>query len=460
MRVFLVFTVGAMLVEKDMIKLGKTHYVNPGAGVDIVDPFQSIHKDGYFFVGCMADQMQAAADKHGDNKMSYQSKVDVSIVRYKDRVGREDQKDMSPLVCFDFCRTIPEMGNFALIHGRECYCTPYYHKMPGTGTCDLTCPGDGQSTCGGAGMSDMYAMHSCDDTLEVLNTAISAAETAEEDADEVATKGLKSARLMEASADVLQTVANKGGDVDSNDFAQQAKVFAGKLKHSAEAARRFVTSLQANLTIARRYRTKDFTIPQNSYDAEATMRKMKELSIAAEAAANSALPYVKAASPQIKHTDAFSAFKTFESVMDTVERWSLLQVSEKQAPGASVEGKQSTCGGALAGEPLVGLTIAGCAEACYSNAPKSSSDYCVAFNHYDLQTSKSLCFLLKEVTKVWAYDCDYEPSFLQAKTTETVDNKCMTRHSWAQEAPVKPEVTKLPRCFGVEMSGTEVNTAR
>jgi hypothetical protein len=146
---------------------------NPGAGMDASLGFEKIYKDGYMHVGCMMDKMEHTADYHDALKREhdYKNAENVSIVRYTDRVDVEKTRKMTPKVCFDFCRTVPDMGYFGLINGRECYCTPYYHKMTGDGVCDAGCEGDMSITCGNTnGMSDVYSMHACADTVDTAKT--------------------------------------------------------------------------------------------------------------------------------------------------------------------------------------------------------------------------------------------------------------------------------------------------
>jgi hypothetical protein len=103
----------------------------------------------------------------------------VTIVRYEYRFGVEERRAMTPRICFDFCRTIPEMLYFGLTSGRECYCTPYYHQGTGDGACTAQCEGDASKTCGNTnGMSDVYEMHMCADTLEEAAESVAASQEA------------------------------------------------------------------------------------------------------------------------------------------------------------------------------------------------------------------------------------------------------------------------------------------
>jgi hypothetical protein len=142
---------------------------NPGAGMSPNEGFVTIYKDGYFHVRCMMDEMFKIANYHDELTRVHEYKVttNVSIVKYADRVDIEKQQKMTPRTCFDFCRTIPEMNQFGLVYGRECYCTPYYHQIPGDGVCTSPCEGDNSITCGNQdGMADVYEMHTCGDTVQ------------------------------------------------------------------------------------------------------------------------------------------------------------------------------------------------------------------------------------------------------------------------------------------------------
>merc|ERR1719316_1350294 len=106
--------------------------------------------------------MYEHGDKFGGNKHSYNSSLSVSIVHYSSHVKKEDAEDLTPEVCFKFCRTIPDMLFFGLHAGRECYCEPYYERMASdSSNCDAGCTGDPTQMCGGMKKSSIYQMHSC-----------------------------------------------------------------------------------------------------------------------------------------------------------------------------------------------------------------------------------------------------------------------------------------------------------
>merc|ERR1719181_2545620 len=150
----------------------------PGAGMDSSLGLKKVYKDGYFHLRCMMDKMEDAADWHDELQREHKYNIDtnVTIVRYTDRVDSEKQQAMTPSVCFEFCRTVPDMLHFGLTHGRDCYCTPYFMQGTGDGVCDAGCEGDSSITCGNTnGMADMYEMHSCNDAIGDAEEAFKAA---------------------------------------------------------------------------------------------------------------------------------------------------------------------------------------------------------------------------------------------------------------------------------------------
>merc|ERR1719171_2492360 len=145
----------------------------PGAGIDKFKPFDTVLKDGFLLVDCVKDYMYYRGDKFGDNKHDYKlgPVSNVSIVHYEKFVAKEDQVDMTQKVCFEFCRTVPNMGFFGIVNGRGCYCTPYFTPMESDSTqCDAVCEGEKSTMCGGKSKSSVFAMHMCDSTKDDLGT--------------------------------------------------------------------------------------------------------------------------------------------------------------------------------------------------------------------------------------------------------------------------------------------------
>merc|ERR1719399_984913 len=66
---------------------------------------------GFWLIGCIS--LRAEKDTR---------------VYYRDHVPKEDQKGMTPSVCFEFCKGIDGTQYMAIENGRDCYCMPYYKK--------------------------------------------------------------------------------------------------------------------------------------------------------------------------------------------------------------------------------------------------------------------------------------------------------------------------------------------
>merc|ERR1719389_895062 len=157
-------------INHGALSLFQQHNV-PGAGIDKFKPFKTVLKDGFLEVSCVKDYMYYRGDKFGDNKHDYKlgPVSNVSIVHYAAFVAKEDQVEMTQKVCFEFCRTVPNMGFFGIVNGRGCYCTPYFTPMESDSTqCDAVCEGEKSTMCGGKSKSSVFAMHMCQSTKSDL----------------------------------------------------------------------------------------------------------------------------------------------------------------------------------------------------------------------------------------------------------------------------------------------------
>merc|ERR1719333_227999 len=147
----------------------------PGGGTGKIndeEAFVKVFKDGYSLMGCVADAMFTYADKFSTNKDKFGKDAGgVSIVHYKEMVDSADAKPMSPEVCYEFCRSVPDMVFFGITEGRACYCTPYWKpSAEGTGNCDQPCEGAPTEMCGGMTKSSIYEMHYCGDTGDAVSS--------------------------------------------------------------------------------------------------------------------------------------------------------------------------------------------------------------------------------------------------------------------------------------------------
>jgi len=201
--------------------------------VDGVPPHMNVYKDGFWDAGCLSDEMVKTGDKFGDGKFTYKSQgsANTSIVFYGEIVEPDSQKPMTPKVCFEFCRTVPDMTFFGLIYGRECYCSHYWKKTTGEGVCDLPCEGDAASICGGAELSSMYQMHKCVGGLaqdvEDLEAKVDETYDALTSAEAVLSE---QGTALQMSGEKLESYA----EGSSSGLSQAAKVAAGPVIHAAE----------------------------------------------------------------------------------------------------------------------------------------------------------------------------------------------------------------------------------
>merc|ERR1712224_517559 len=89
-----------------------------------------------------------------------------------DIIPKLERKEMTHNVCYQFCRTIPEMEFFGITNGRDCYCMPFFHQAPGDSSdCDAPCDGDTSNICGGEHKSSVFELHACNDAVENLKKA-------------------------------------------------------------------------------------------------------------------------------------------------------------------------------------------------------------------------------------------------------------------------------------------------
>merc|ERR1719199_2177403 len=146
-------------------------------------------------------------DKFGDNKHDYklESVSNVSIVHYDAFVAREDKAPMTQKICFEFCRTVPDMGFFGIVNGRSCYCTPYYKPMESDSSqCDSVCEGDSTVMCGGKSKSTVFAMHMCASTEADLKQSSGKASALKSTMDAKVSRAKGLSADMQKGAEALQ----------------------------------------------------------------------------------------------------------------------------------------------------------------------------------------------------------------------------------------------------------------
>jgi hypothetical protein len=499
---------------KSWIYLSQTHRFEPiempeGHGT-------TVYKDGFQYVGCMQDEMEHIADPVGENKFSYSDYANftnVSITRYADVIDSEHEEKMTIRVCFNFCRAVKGATFFGLLHGRDCYCTPFKkEKASEGGVCDLPCEGDAAKTCGGKAMASIYAMHLCDDTEEDLVSVIDEAKEAFHKLQHAATNSMHAVRSLTSRGAALMYVAVKGGDMDSHDLGQAAKAEAATLKKITDPAFYQALELNEEFLRAELLRGENFASTVVAVMADMSIAKMKKLTplakkkaIEIEAEAAKRKPIIEGETPvnfprsEVRYescstrylaalpkptltiAESESAGQTFVPVLELASRWQ--EGIEWNASNVS-NFTQTSCNGDLASNPIIGVTPEECAAICDTVNPKSSDDYCVAVGHYKM-SEMNLCFLFKNVKSIWEYNCTYtggdeEESLVQHKATALkskakklqlkaqkrndepeeeedppytgpeIQNQCLVRFTWGSNTPFKPEVHKLYKCFGLD----------
>merc|ERR1719316_854102 len=187
----------------------------PGAGIDEFEPFKTVHKDGFMAIDCVKDYMYYRGDKFGDNKHDYKlgDTSKVSIVHYDAFVPKEDQQPMTQKVCFEFCRTVPNMGFFGIVNGRGCYCEPYFKPMESDSSqCDAVCEGDTTLMCGGKSKSSIFSMHMCASTGSDLKEVSGNAGTLKASMDSKYNTATGLAKDMQNTGAALQKAFGNVGD--------------------------------------------------------------------------------------------------------------------------------------------------------------------------------------------------------------------------------------------------------
>merc|ERR1719253_1470286 len=397
----------------------------PGAGIDKFSPFETVLKDGYLGVDCRKDYMYYRGDKFGDNKHDYKlgGVSDVSIVHYDAFVAKEDRQEMTPAVCFEFCRTVPNMGFFGIVNGRSCYCTPYFKPMESDSSqCDSVCAGDNTQMCGGKEKSSLFAMHMCDSTGEDLSTSAGKASSLKADMDAKVKIAEDLSGSLQSGGAALQKSFGAVGDSGAAGLAQKMKVFAGTLEHKAEdadAAAKKLGGLAKDSSAL-----KDFTDPATVTKAERIMEDIDEAVAEGEDVTDELDKLINLAD----HADVKSgAVKQYYPVMYFVDK--------------EFEDVPSTCSGDIVAKPVVGSADA-CASACDANIHS-----CVGFQFFK-NGDKASCVLLSNF-KTGSYYTGCGKAFLQTSNKAApFTATCYAKLSKFEGTTLKPNPSgKCKQCF-------------
>lgn len=429
----------------------KNNATNPGAGLGNIEPFATVLKDGFFDVGCVKDYMFEHGDKNGANRHIYEigASANVSIVHYKDVVPKEDQEGMTHQVCFEFCRTVPDMGFFALTAGRECYCEPYFKQMAGDSSqCDAVCEGKPTTMCGGMAKSSVFEMHLCADTAEDLAGALTKAGELKEELTKAKSTGEDGSGMMQSMGANMQDMFGAAGDPTASNLMQSAKVFAGEWQHASEDAAKIAEKIEALEADGKGMEGGDFTDVETITKAEATVSEL-EASTAEGAAALESLVEMnelgsagdgdseEGGKDGAADDETASPLKQYMPVMYFVDR--------------EFEKVPSTCGGDVINKPYLG-TADECALACDAEGLA-----CAGFSFFTQKTS--MCFLFGKFTEVTYYTgcegSDEEGSkFMQISHTsskkkkDSADVMCYAKFASFTGMTLKPDASgKCKQCL-------------
>lgn len=412
---------------------------NPGAGMnpDAIEPFEKVLKDGFFMVACVKDAMYVAGDKFGANKHDYKMGAvsNSSIVHYDAHVPKEDREPMTHQVCFEFCRSVPDMGYFGFSGGRDCYCTPYFKPMAGGSTeCDAVCPGDNSQMCGGGKKNSIFGMHSCADTEEKLSTADEAASEARSSLKSLAEAMKETVEDGEADANHWQDALGGAGDPTASALMQDAKVWSGKCLKAADDALESAETVKESLDEVSGMEGKDFTDYDNAKAAEDLVKALNKGAQKLAEVEEALTEMDDQLEPEADDVD--DAAKQYYPLMYFVDK------EHEDVP--------STCGGETLGEPMMGQSMDACAAACDARPGK-----CVGFSFFEKDSS--ICFLFSKFESVQYWTgCD-AAAFLQKKKSSGTAT-CRGKLQSFEGLSLKPkgngkcdiclkEATKADRCW-------------
>ena len=425
-------------------KVGIKKSKNPGAGMtpEDIEPYSTVLKDGYSMTDCVKDAMYVHGDKHGNNKFDYKmgDVSNTSIIHYAEMIAKEDREEMTHQVCFEFCRTVPDMTFFGINNGRDCYCTPYYKPMASNSdACDAPCPGEPTLMCGGKTKSSVFSMHMCADTENDLNTALDNAGELLSSLDALTAEMAARVEKGEELANTLQESFGSAGDPDASGLMQKAKKWAGKLLHAKDDGADLSSELSEVEGDGKFARKKgDFTKYDNAQAAEKCIKKMQELTAKGEETLEELTEMFELAHPRAELVE--DAAKQYYPVMYFVDK--------------EFEDVPSTCGGETIAEPIFQKSQDECAMACDALVGK-----CVGFSFFDKDDS-SVCFLFEKFKSVQYYTgCDSEKFLqMQSKKEAPYTASCVAKLSLFEGTTLKPdksgkcdmclkEATKAARCF-------------
>lgn len=366
----------------------------PGAGMGKIVPFETVLKDGFAEMDCFKDDLFYHGDKFHDHKASYTNRFNVSIVHYTTVVAKEDRQQMTQEVCFDFCRTVPDMFGFGILNGRECYCAPYAQQIAGDSSeCDAQCEGNPAQLCGGKTKSTIFSMHMCADTEGDLKSAsTNLNKTFDELTDATKRVSSEAARGTQTALE-LQKLFGCLGDSAAPDMLQKANVDAGVLEEAARVSNKLLVKMAAAQgDVSKMLGMKlDFTDFSNLKKAEELIGNMEKFTMEGSGLVPGLHKFLRfqdvAATPE--------GAKAMENRSELF--YQAYHFVHPETPQTKWAKDKSSCSGPLAADPIFGLSEDECAYACDEIA-----NTCKGYQWFDKHTS--ICLLLEEVEELHHYD--------------------------------------------------------
>lgn len=396
-------------------------------------PFGPVRKDGFSRLDCLQDYTYYFGDKFGAKKKdNYRlgTQSGKSIVNYADHVPEDKREPMSEQVCFRFCRTVPDMGFFGLVNGRNCYCTPYFKAMPEDQAqdCDVTCPGDPTNICGGKIKSSMFEMHMCASTRDDLADAIEIAAKAKADLTSKIAKAAGLAGNLQRYGAELQVVFGKVGDSAATKLMQNAKEFSGKVLAATKKASKAKLQLKALLPGA------------------VAQGKAEKLDISKAEDMEKALKEATAA--------AADEEKKLDKLIDLVAAPEATKGVMKQYVAAGAPKVPGTCGGKSLGAPIIVQAKGQCASACDDLVSS-----CLGFQYFESAKKAKLCFLFSKIDAVRSYTGCKKTGFMQVESKPApFASSCYAK--FADFNPKSLAVTKANRCYGAAKAAAAAAAAQ
>lgn len=337
---------------------------------------------------------------------------------------------MSPTECFTWCRDKAGMRFFLIEHGRDCYCTEYYHDITtGGGNCDLPCEGDYNEMCGGQVKASAFEMHMCG---KGASRADAAAESCHAEADKAAMAAADGTAAFEAFQ-TIQTqwqlgVCSKSAQVcDLAAHWQDAAQSVRDAAHRADAAGQDAEEAAEAVEAAK---AAGFNTAQLATDLEMAIDAAGEASRGAAVKSGAVGLALKAVSGALNATQPTKDVMTLFETASTRDEWHAVCNLEP------LEGKKYMLASA---EPVDGFAL--CADVCVALL-----DECVGFNYQNV-TGAVACQMLSK-TGVYTPQGSLSDAFGIFEVSETqVGNlgydriDCFLKAAFlARNGGVKPEV--------------------